>query len=93
MSGGGGKYIYIGVMVWVFANGPGDLGSITGRVIPKTPKMVLGASLLNSQYYKVRIKVKLSKPEKEVAPSSIEKGAFGAANLYIYIYIYIDEKW
>ena len=31
-----------------FANGPGDLGSIPGRVIPKTQKMVLEASLLNT---------------------------------------------
>ena len=43
----------------VFANGPGDLGSIPGRVIPKTLKMVLGASLLNTQQYKVRIKGKV----------------------------------
>ena len=27
-------------------NGPGDLGSIPGRVIPKTQKMVLDASLV-----------------------------------------------
>ena len=26
------------MMVRVFANGPGDLGSIPGRVIPKTKK-------------------------------------------------------
>ena len=31
----------IGIMVRVFANGPGDLSSIPGRVIPKTQKMVL----------------------------------------------------
>ena len=37
----------------VFANGPGDLGSIPGRVIPKTLKMVLDTSLLNTQQYKV----------------------------------------
>ena len=43
-------------MVSVFANGLGDLGSITGRVIPKTQKMVLDATLLNTQHYKVRIK-------------------------------------
>ena len=43
----------------LFANGPGDLGSIPGRVIPKTLKMVLDASLLNSQQYKVRIKSKV----------------------------------
>ena len=28
----------IGIIVRVFANGPGDLGSILGRVIPKTQK-------------------------------------------------------
>ena len=46
----------IGVVVWVFANGPGDLGSIPGRVIPKTLKMVLDTSLLNTEQYKVHIK-------------------------------------
>ena len=43
-------YIYIPAH-WpnrVFANGPGDLGSIPGRVIPKTLKMVLDTSLLNT---------------------------------------------
>ena len=49
----------IGMMVRVFANGPGDLGLIPGRVIPKTQKMVLDASLLNTQHYKVRIKGKV----------------------------------
>ena len=43
----------------VFANDPGDLGSIPGRVIPKTQKMVLDAALLNTQHYKVRIKSKV----------------------------------
>ncbi len=49
----------IGLAVRVFASGPGDLGSIPGRVIPKTQKMVLDASLLNTQHYKVRIKGKV----------------------------------
>ena len=49
----------IGLAVRVFANGPGDLGSIPGRVIPKTQKMVLDTSLLNTQHYKVRIKGKV----------------------------------
>ena len=49
----------IGLAVRVFANGLGDLGSIPGRVIPKTQKMVLDASLLNTQHYKVRIKGKV----------------------------------
>ena len=62
----------IGKLVRVFANGPGDLGSIPGRVIPKTQKMVLDTTLLNTQYYKVRIesRVKWSNPGKGVAPSS-----------------------
>ena len=47
-----------GQAVRVFANGPGDRGSIPGQVIPKTQKMVLDASLLNTQHYKVRIKGK-----------------------------------
>ena len=43
----------------VFANGPGNPGSIPGRVIPKTLKMVLDTSLLNTQQYKVCIKGKV----------------------------------
>ena len=38
---------------------PGDLGSIPGQVIPKTLKMVLDTSLLNTQQYKVCIKGKV----------------------------------
>ena len=48
----------ISIMVRVFANGPGDLGSIPVRVIPKTQKMVLDATLLNTLHYKVGIKSK-----------------------------------
>ena len=43
----------------VFANGLGDLGSIPGRITPKTLKMVLDTSLLNTQQYKVRIEDKV----------------------------------
>ena len=53
----------------VFVNGPGDLSSIPGRVIPKTQKMVLDASLLNTQHYKVRIKGKVEQSRERVAPS------------------------
>ena len=52
-------YKLIGLVGRVFANGAGDQGSIPGRVIPKTLKMVLDASLLNIQQYKVRIKGKV----------------------------------
>ena len=48
-------------MVRVFENGPVDLGSIPGRVIPKTLKMVLDSSLPNTQHYKERIKGKVEK--------------------------------
>ena len=48
-----------GIMVRVLANGPGDLGSIPGRVMPKTQKMELDAPLLNTRHYKVRIKDKV----------------------------------
>ena len=40
----------------VFANSLGDRGSVPGRVIPKTLKMVIDAVLLSTQQYKVRIK-------------------------------------
>ena len=43
----------------VFANSPGDRGSIQGRVIPKTLKMVRDTSLLSTQQYKVCIKSKV----------------------------------
>ena len=43
----------------VFANGLGDQGSIPGRVIPKTQKMVPDATFLNTQHYKVKIKGKV----------------------------------
>ena len=43
----------------VFAIGAGDRDSIPGHVIPKTLKMVLDISLLNTQQYKVRIKGKV----------------------------------
>ena len=52
----------------VFANRPGDLGSVPGRVIPKTQKMVLDASLLYTHHFKVQIKGKVDHPEKGVAP-------------------------
>ena len=38
----------IGLMSRVFANGQADRFSITGRVIPKTQKMVFDAALLSS---------------------------------------------
>ena len=78
----------IGMMVRVFANGPRDLSSIPGRVIPKTQKkIVLDASLINTQYYKIRIKGKVELAGK----IAIEKGAFSSPSTKVanFTYTYI----
>ena len=43
----------------LYPNDQGGLGSILGRVIPKTLKMVLDTYLLNIQQYKAHIKGKV----------------------------------
>ena len=64
------KQFSIGLEGKVFANGSGDLGSIPGRVLPKTLKMVLDTSLLSTQQYKVRIKGKVEQSrERSSAPT------------------------
>ena len=77
----------IGMMVRVFANSLGDLSSIPGQVIPKTQKMVLDASLLNTQHYKVQIKGKVehSMEWSSTLPYTlaIEKGALRAPSTMI----------
>ena len=62
-------------------------GSIPGRVIPKTLKMVLDTSLLNTQHYKVRIKRKVEKSREwssalplHLGVVAIEKGAFWSSS-------------
>ena len=52
----------------VFTNDPGDQGSILSRVIPKTQKMVLDVTLLNTQHHKVSIKGKVEQSREGVAP-------------------------
>ena len=54
----------IGLVGRVFANGLRDLGSIPGRVPPKTLKMVLDTSLLNTQQYTVCIEGKVEQPSE-----------------------------
>ena len=49
------------------ATGPGDLSSIPDRVIPKTLKMVLDTSLLNTQQYKERIKGKVEQSRVRIS--------------------------
>ena len=101
---------YIYVFIWligpvsrVFANGPGDLGSIPGRVIPKTLKMVLDTSLLSTQQYKVCIKGKVeqSRERSSALPyTSLSKlfkrepsGDFWRQlpTLLTYLYVYISK--
>ena len=97
---GSTQYIYIYILV--FANSPGDWGSIPGHVIPKTLKMVLDTSLLNTQQYKVRIKstVEQSRERSSALPytsvysywkeSLLVALDYGRQlNIYIYIYIYL----
>ena len=84
----------------VFANGLGDLGSIPGRVIPKTLKIVLKTSLLITQQYKARIdgKVEQSRERSRALPLhpgvvAIEKGTFESpstkvANITYFLLVY-----
>ena len=66
----------------VFTNGPEDRSSISGRVIPKTRKMVLDAALLNTLHYKVRIK----------GVVAIEKGAFGSPSTKVANFTYFYKE-
>ena len=63
----------IGLVGRVFTNYPGDLGSIPGCVIPKTLKMVLDASLLNTLQYKVRIEGKVEQSRGKSSASPIPR--------------------
>ena len=51
----------------VFANSSGDRGSIPDQVIPKTQKMVLDTSLLNTEHYKVRVKDKIDQSRERIS--------------------------
>ena len=84
----------------VFINGSGDQGSIWGRVIPKTQKMVLDTVLLNTQHYKVRIKGKveqsreLSSTPLHLGVVDIEKEAFGSPSTKVtnFTYLHVCQK-
>ena len=86
----------------VFANGPGDRGSIP--VIPKIRKVVPYVTLLNNQHYKLRIKSKCVSIEGvEWSPFlhrgvvAIENGAFGLpstaiVNNFMYICVCLMNR-
>ena len=77
----------------VFANGPGDLGSITSRVIQKTQKIVLDASLLNTQNYKVCNRGKEVAPSLNVGVVVIEKGSFGSPSTMVAKFTYYNYNY
>ena len=57
-----------GIVLRVFASGPGDRGSIPDRVIPKTSKMVVDAFLINTQPDKIRSRVSGAIQAKKQCP-------------------------
>ena len=84
----------------MFANGQGDRDSIPGRVTPKTQKMVLDATLLKTQHYKVWIKGKVGQSKERNPPLlyhgvvAIEKGAFRSllAKVANFTYLHVQIK-
>ena len=81
----------------MFANGPGDGGSISGRVIPKTQKILFGTALLNTRHYKVRIKGKVVQSREwrsallHFGVVGIEKGTLGSPSTKVanFTYFYV----
>ena len=78
-------------MSWVFTNGQGDRSSI-----PKTQKMVLGATLINPGHYKVTIKDVVEQSGKWNSASplhrgvvAIEKGTFRSSSTKVANFTYI----
>ena len=101
------KYRLIGLVSGVFANGPGDLGSIPGRVIPKTLKLYLIPPCLTLSNIRYAWRVKWSNTGKGVAPSptprcssywkesllvALDYGRQLYFTIYIYIYMYIHKR-
>ena len=96
----------IGPAVRVFANGPGDLGSIPGRVIPKTLKWYLIPPCLTLSIIRYGSRVKWSNPGNGVAPSptpwcsSYRKGSllvtldYGltSSRTYFFIFSFLQES-
>ena len=94
----------IGLVGRMFTNGPGDQGSILGRVIPKTQKWYLMPPCLTLSTLRYGSRVKWSNPENglSVLPyisvqqllkrESQDRPRQVLANLLRYIYIYIYTK-
>ena len=78
--------MYIYTYECVFANSLEDQDLITGRVIPKTQKIILDAALLNTEHYKVGIKGKVE--QSRVVAN--EKGACGLPLTTVVRFIYFN---
>ena len=97
-------YQIIGLMGRMFANGPGDLGSIPSHVIPRLEKLYLIPPCLTLINIRFVSRVKWSNPEKGVAPSptfrcfSYWKGSllvaldYGRQLYFIYICSLLSQK-
>ena len=72
----------------VFPNGPGDMGSIPGRMSPKNLEMVFDASLLNTQQFKVRIKGKVeqSRERSSALPYILKSRPRLRSPILLYLY-------
>ena len=73
------------------------LGSIPGRVIPKTFKMVLDTSLLNTQQYKAHIKGKVEQSRERSSALlysvvAIENGAFRSPSIKVANFTIIGNR-
>ena len=74
----------IGMMAQLFVNSPEDLGSIPGWVILKSQKIMLDASSLNTQHYKVWIKGKVEQStERSSALSTPWCSSYRKGNLRV----------
>ena len=80
------KYRPIGLVGRVFANGTENRGSIPGRVIPKTQKMVPETSLPNTQNYKSNVEQSREKSSAHFYTLGVianEKGAIGSPSITV----------
>ena len=65
------------------------MGSIPVRVIPKTFKMILDTSLLNTQQYKVLIESKVEQSRER--SNAIEKGPFWSPSTTVTNFTYYEN--
>ena len=94
------QFFIAGPAVRVFANGPGDLGSIPGRVIPKTLKwnLIPPCLTLSIIRYGSRVKWRQSWEWSSALPLhlgvvAIEKGAFGSPSTMVANFTYLLWSW